>query len=49
MQAGALTAVDLMQAYLKRIAEVDDEVRAVLKVNPQALEEASLSDVVRAH
>ena len=48
MQAGALTAVDLMQAYLDRIAELNDEVGAVLSVNRHALEEAAHSDVVRA-
>ena len=48
MQAGTLTAVDLMQAYLDRIAERNDEVGAVLSVNRHALEEAAHSDVVRA-
>jgi amidase len=48
MQARTLTAVDLTQAYLDRIAEVNDDVRAVLSVNPHALEEAAHSDVIRA-
>ena len=48
MQAGTLTAVELMQAYLDRIAAVNDQVGAVLSVNPHALEEAAHSDVVRA-
>ncbi|WNG94318.1 amidase family protein [Mycobacterium sp. ITM-2016-00318] len=48
MQFGALTAVDLTQAYLDRIAEVNDEVRAVLSVNAHALDEAAHSDVIRA-
>jgi Amidase len=48
MQSGALTAVDLTQAYLNRIAEVNDEVRAVLSVNAHALDEAAHSDVIRA-
>ena len=48
MQAGTLTAVELMQAYLDRIGAVNDQVGAVLSVNPHALEEAAHSDVVRA-
>jgi amidase len=48
MQAGALTAVELMQAYLDRIAAVNDEVGAVLSINPHALEEAAHSDAGRA-
>ena len=41
MRAGVLTAVELTQAYLDRIAAVNDEVGAVLRVNPLALEEAA--------
>jgi amidase len=48
MRAGELTAVELTQAYLDRIAAVNDEVGAVLRVNPHALEEAAHSDAVRA-
>lgn len=48
MRAGVLTAVELTHAYLDRIAAVNDEVRAVLRVNPFALEEAAHSDAVRA-
>jgi amidase len=48
MRAGVLTAVELTQAYLDRIAAVNDEVGAVLRVNPHALEEAADSDAVRA-
>jgi amidase len=48
MRAGLLTAVELTQAYLDRIAAVNDEVGAVLRVNPHALDEAAHSDAVRA-
>jgi amidase len=49
MRAGVLTAVELTQAYLDRIAAVNDEVAGVLRVSPHALEEAAHSDAVRAH
>jgi amidase len=48
MDAGELTAVELMTAYLARITAVDDELGAVLSVNPEALEEAAESDRTRA-
>jgi amidase len=44
MDDGSLTAVELMRAYLDRIAAVDDELGAVLSVNPHALDEAAASD-----
>ena len=44
MDDGELTAVELVQAYLDRIAAVDDELGAVLAVNPDALAEAGASD-----
>jgi amidase len=44
MDAGTLSAVDLMNAYLARIAAVDDELGAVLSLNPHALDEAAASD-----
>lgn len=48
MDAGDLTAVQLTQAYLDRIAEHDDEVGAVLTLNPDALADARASDDARA-
>jgi amidase len=47
MDDGSLTAVELTQAYLGRIAAVDDELGAVLSTNPHALEEAAASDTQR--
>jgi amidase len=47
MDAGELTAVELMEAYLGRIAAVDDELGAVLSVNPDALAQAEASDLHR--
>ncbi|XVS62199.1 amidase family protein [Actinosynnema sp. CA-299493] len=44
MQAGALTSVELTRAYLDRIATVDRQVRSVLVVNPEALDQAAESD-----
>ncbi len=48
MDDGDLTAVQLTRAYLERIDEVNDDVGAVLAVNPGALDEAAASDEVRA-
>ncbi len=48
MDDGELTAVQLTQAYLDRIAEHDDEVGAVLTLNPDALAAAQASDDARA-
>ncbi len=47
MAAGELTAVELTQAYLDRIAALDDEHGAVLGVAPDALRAAAASDAVR--
>ncbi|WNV76501.1 amidase family protein [Geodermatophilus sp. DSM 44513] len=47
MDGGQLRAVELVRAYLDRIAAVDGELGAVLAVNPHALEEAAASDRVR--
>ncbi|MDP9390349.1 MAG: amidase family protein [Actinomycetota bacterium] len=47
MDAGDLTAVELMDAYLARIAAVDEELGAVLSVNPDALAQAAESDQQR--
>jgi amidase len=48
MDDGELTSVELVQAYLDRIAAVDDELGAVLSVNSAALDEAAASDQRRA-
>ena len=42
-----LTSVQLTQAYLDRIDDVDDELGAVLSVNPDALADAAASDKAR--
>jgi amidase len=44
MDTGDLTAVQLTSAYLARIAAVDDELGAVLSLNPRALDDAAASD-----
>ncbi|MFD7655769.1 amidase [Actinosynnema sp. NPDC059797] len=48
MDAGALTAVELTRAYLRRVDTVDRRVRSVVAVNPDALREATESDRRRA-
>jgi len=51
MADGTLTSRALVQAYLERIAAIDDAgptLRAVLEANPQALEEAAARDAERA-
>jgi amidase len=47
MDRGALTSRQLTAAYLHRVAVIDPKVRAVLLVNPRALDEAAASDRVR--
>ncbi|WP_254781144.1 amidase [Modestobacter sp. DSM 44400] len=47
MDEGSLAAVDLMRAYLGRIGAVNDELGAVLSINPHALAEAAASDKQR--
>ncbi|PWK82140.1 amidase [Lentzea atacamensis] len=44
MADGTLTSVELTHAYLRRIADVDRLVRAVLAVDPTALKQAADSD-----
>jgi amidase len=44
MDDGALTAVELTQVYLDRIDDLDDDLGAVLSVNPDALDDAAASD-----
>ncbi|WP_086829453.1 amidase family protein [Allokutzneria sp. NRRL B-24872] len=47
MSAGRLSAVRLTSAYLHRIRTVDRKVRAVLRVEPDALAQAAASDARR--
>jgi amidase len=47
MDDGELTAVELTQSYLDRIDDLNDELGAVLTVNPDALDEAAASDEAR--
>jgi len=48
MDAGELTAVELTQTYLDRIDDVDEDLGAVLSVNPDALDDAAASDEARS-
>src|SRR3954469_15164324 len=47
MDDGALSSVDLTTAYLDRIDALNDDLGAVLSVNPDALEDARASDEAR--
>jgi amidase len=47
MDDGELTSVDLTAAYLDRIDALDDDLGAVLSVNPDALDDAAASDETR--
>jgi amidase len=47
MDAGDLTSVDLTTAYLDRIDALDDDLGAVLSLNPDALTDATASDRTR--
>jgi amidase len=47
MDDGDLTAVQLTTAYLARIAAVNDDLGAVLSINPDALRDAAASDRTR--
>jgi amidase len=49
MADGSLTAVQLTQAYLDRIAAVDDDLGAVLAVSQDALDQAAAADDRRKH
>ena len=44
---GSFTSVDLVKTYLARIAEVNDELRAVIEANHRALDEAAAADAAR--
>lgn len=41
---GTFSSAQLVEAYLARIAEVNDEYHAVIEVNPEALEIAKAMD-----
>jgi amidase len=47
MDDGQFTSVDLTSAYLSRIDALDDDLGAVLSVNPDALDDAAASDRAR--
>jgi amidase len=47
MDGGALSSVDLTKAYLDRIDALNDDLGAVLSVNPDALQDARASDEAR--
>ncbi|MFJ2746160.1 amidase family protein [Streptomyces sp. NPDC087440] len=44
MASGSLTPSGLTRAYLKRIAEIDPKIHAVLRTDPTALQQAARSD-----
>lgn len=46
---GYFNSQDLVSAYLRRIEEVNNEIRAVIETNPHALREAKLLDNARSH
>lgn len=48
-EAGLFTSVDLVEAYLARIKEVNDEFKAVTEINPDALSIAAELDSKRAN
>jgi len=47
LESGAITSVDLVTAYFSRIAEVNNELHAVLEINAKALEAAKSADEER--
>jgi amidase len=49
MDAGELSSVALTGAYLERIDDLNDDLGAVLSVNPEALDDAAASDAAREH
>lgn len=48
LQAGLFSSVDLVNAYISRILEVNNTVRAVVEINPDALAIAAVLDAERA-
>ncbi|KAM0325450.1 hypothetical protein ACHAQA_007436 [Verticillium albo-atrum] len=49
LKAGLFTSVDLVEAYLARIAEVNGEFKALTEINPDALSIAAELDAQRAN
>jgi len=47
LNAGFFTAVDLTRAYIARIQETQPILRAIIEINPHALEEAAAADAAR--
>jgi len=47
MQAGELSAVQLVEYYLNRITEIDPKLHSILEINPDALEIAQILDLER--
>ncbi|KAF2259310.1 glutamyl-tRNA amidotransferase subunit A [Lojkania enalia] len=47
MSVGSLTAVQLLNCYLKRIYQVDEYINSVIELNPDALEIATALDAER--
>ncbi|HPC83335.1 MAG TPA: amidase [Thermoanaerobaculaceae bacterium] len=47
LESGRFTAVELAEAYLQRIAQLDAQLGSVIETNPQARELAELSDSER--
>ncbi|RDA95723.1 hypothetical protein CP533_1129 [Ophiocordyceps camponoti-saundersi (nom. inval.)] len=48
LHAGHFTSVDLVRAYVARIEEVNDQLRAVIEINPEAEAIASALDLERS-
>lgn len=49
LESKCFTSADLVQAYLSRIDEVNDELHAVIELNPDALEIAASLDAERSN
>jgi amidase len=47
LDAGVVSSVDIVNAYISRIDEVNDRLHAVMEINPTALEAARVSDIER--
>jgi hypothetical protein len=49
LETGVFTSVDLVEVYIARILEVNDVLRAVREINPDALALAKDPDAARAN
>lgn len=47
LEHGTFTAVELVTAYMSRIEETQPSLRALIEVNPYALDEAASADAAR--